>query len=147
MVRIEQKGIQVLLDHLIDTFFVDGENYRFDNWFGSDMEPMESDICEFIYRQLNTKLTSLDLYLERSDVTFGENTDFEISDKALKMLTEKISKKMETPVGKNDIEYTFGRAIDTELEIKDVAKFFARQIELIVRFNFEFDNFDRYISF
>lgn len=147
MVRIEYKGIKKLLDYLTDLYFEDETKYPFNIWFGDDMEPNALTLYELIYRQLNQKLNSLDLYLEKSDVIFGENTDFEISDKTIKMLTEKISKKMETPAGKNDIEYAFGGAIDTELTMRDVAKFLVRQIEMIVLYTFEFDDFLRYIAF
>lgn len=142
MMRIEQKGIENLLDHLIDTFFVDGENWRFDQWFGSDMEPTASDICLYFYRQLNNKLQDFDLYLERSEVHFSDNSDFEISDKALKSLAEKFNAKATTLTGKNEMEALFGD-FDEGITAKDVAKFFVRHIERIVRYEFEYDNFDR----
>ena len=146
MVRIEQKGIKRLLDYLTDLYFEDPERYPFNLWFGDDMEPNAFTLYDLIYRQLNKKLSSLDLYLEKADVQFGENTDFEINDTALKKLTEKFNAKLNTPIGKNDVEALFGE-INEVLEIKDVAKFFAIQIERVVLITFEFENFDKYVSF
>ena len=142
MVRIKQKGIKALYEHIIESYTEDEYFYI----FSIDQELVVTDICEFIYKHLNRRLNALDLYLEKSNVTFGENNDFEISDKSIKELTEKFNAKLEIPTSKNDLESLFGE-IDETLTMKDVAKFFARQIERIVRFNFEFDYFERYIDY
>lgn len=140
MIRVENKGLKILLDHIIE---IDDESFLEDLY---DEELTIIDICEFIYRHLNRTLNSIDLYLEKSEVRIGEDIDFEISDKAIKAFTEKLNKKLTTVIGKNDIESIFGE-IDEELTAKDIAKYLIKLIEKIIRVYFDFDDFDKYINF
>ena len=146
MVRVDVKGLNVLLDFILETYSDDELEDRFEYLFIGDEELNTRDLCEYIYRHLNSKISSLDIYIEKSDVRYSENSDFEITNQALKTMVEKLNKKAETIVGKNDVEGLFGE-LENKLDVKDVSKFFARQIERMIRTDFEFNNFDIYIDF
>lgn len=139
---IEQKGLNILIEHGQDAYDEEQIKHMFNLY---DQELQVSDICRYLLLRLNARLQEYDIYIGSSGVSYCENSDMIFTDKTMKMLLTTFKKKNETVYGQSELEAIFG-TLDEELSLKDIHRYLSKQLDRIVHYEFEYEDFSQFIE-